>query len=87
MQDSVEYADKTKYSNERVDGFILQGTVSDREAIMPLMSKEDYESSIAYASELIRSGREDDIMPRSKLPSDFESPMTAYRWFSLAGVG
>ena len=83
----MEYADATKYSNEPVDGFILQATVSDREAIRPLVSKEAYEEGIEYASNLIKSGKENEIMPRSKLPKEFDTPISAYRWFSLAGRG
>lgn len=86
-QDCVEYANAARYANEPVDGFILQAAVSDREALRPLMSKEAYEDSIAYASELVKSGRENEIMPGSKLPKEFDSPITAYRWFSLAGRG
>ncbi|KAJ9154734.1 Dolichol-phosphate mannosyltransferase [Pleurostoma richardsiae] len=85
-QDCVEYADEN-YQNEPVDGSIMQGTVSDKEAISKIMSKEEQEASVAFAAQLIASGRANDIMPRDKLPSDFTTPVTAYRWHSLAGVG
>lgn len=83
----MEYTDNAKYNNERVEGFILQGPVADQEAIAGIMSENALHESLSVASEMIKAGREDDIMPRDKLPNDFSSPMTAYRWYSLAAPG
>ncbi len=87
-QDCMAYANYGRYGNHRVDGFILQGPVSDREAITPTMEKKALDESVAYAAQLLAEGRGDEIMPREKLPGEFRgSPVSAYRWHSLAAVG
>ncbi|KUI64959.1 UPF0613 protein PB24D3.06c [Cytospora mali] len=87
-QDCIEYTDYDKHHNELVDGFILQGSVSDREALPVEKGKEAIDKAVALATEMIKSGRADDAVPKSQL--SFESdpwPITAYRFHSLAGVG
>ncbi|KAK3942994.1 hypothetical protein QBC46DRAFT_53720 [Diplogelasinospora grovesii] len=85
-----------------VDGFILQGPVSDREAL-GMMAKggrlpenevqewqQKLETSLRFAKDKIDKGEggQDIIMPRAMLPRDtFTTPITAYRWWSLAAVG
>jgi hypothetical protein len=77
----MEYA---KRGESPVDGFILQGPVSDREAFTPLMGPEDLQRSLAAAKKMLDEGRGNECMLPADLPSAFETPMTAYRWFSLA---
>ncbi|KAM7197053.1 Protein of unknown function (DUF1749) domain containing protein [Naviculisporaceae sp. PSN 640] len=68
-----------------IDGIILQGPVSDREAIGMNMPREDMEEAIKLARRMIREGKENEYMPKDKLPVDMrETPVTAYRWDSLA---
>ncbi|KAK3375049.1 hypothetical protein B0H63DRAFT_264899 [Podospora didyma] len=73
-----------------VDGLILQGPVSDREAIAMTMEKGEMEESVRFALAAVERGEGADVfMPRGLLPEPFKggSPVTAYRWWSLAGVG
>ncbi|KAK5664249.1 hypothetical protein OQA88_466 [Cercophora sp. LCS_1] len=87
-QDCMEYADYEKYGNPRVDGYILQGPVSDREALGMTTDKEELGRSVAYAEELVKSGKGEEVVPREMLPDGWrEAPVSAYRWWSLAGVG
>ncbi|KAK3995983.1 hypothetical protein QBC44DRAFT_318888 [Cladorrhinum sp. PSN332] len=73
---------------ERVDGVILQGPVSDREAIGMSCGDREVEESLKVARELIEQGKEEEIMPKEKMPEGWRgSPVSAYRWWSLAGVG
>lgn len=68
-----------------VDAVILQGPVSDRQAIGMDMSEEDMEEAINLARRMIREGKEYEYMPKDKLPVDMRNtPVTAYRWNSLA---
>ncbi|KAK0722864.1 hypothetical protein B0T26DRAFT_674511 [Lasiosphaeria miniovina] len=71
-----------------VDGFVLQGPVSDREAVAMDVPAADLARSVECAAAMIARGGKDDVMPRDLLPEGFRAaPVTAYRWFSLVGVG
>ncbi|OBR13794.1 Esterase lipase [Colletotrichum higginsianum IMI 349063] len=83
-QDCAQY---TKHKEDPVDGFILQGPVSDRESIADSVDHEWLKNSLEYAEKLIDEGKECEAMPRDQLPSFFQTPMTAYRWHSLAAKG
>lgn len=83
-QDCLEYTNYEKHKNAPVDGFILQAPVSDRESLAFHMG-QDLDKAITVANEMIKSGRQDDCMPRAI--SFFQSPITAYRFHSLAAVG
>jgi pimeloyl-ACP methyl ester carboxylesterase len=93
----------------RIDGAILQGPVSDREAIALAVRKAEEEEeeeeggvvgggrerekklreSVRVAEELVRMGKGDEIMRPEVLPLEEwrVTPVSAYRWFSLAGEG
>ncbi|KAK3357359.1 hypothetical protein B0T25DRAFT_155665 [Lasiosphaeria hispida] len=87
-QDCMEYADYEKYGNERVGGLILQGPVSDREALSPVVDAAVLKGYVEYAAARIAEGRGDEMMPKGRLPDTFkDSPLTAYRFHSLAAVG
>lgn len=79
----MEYNNYDKHHNEPVDAFIMQGSISDREAY------EHVQTLVSLAKEMIDAGRGDDVVPKSKLPPNmlFPSPMTAYRLHSLSAVG
>ncbi|KAK0711252.1 duf1749 domain-containing protein [Lasiosphaeris hirsuta] len=87
-QDCMEYASYENYGNQKVDGLVLQGPVSDREALSPVVDEVVLKSYVEYAAARISEGRGDQIMPKEKLPDAFkDSPLTAYRFHSLAAVG
>jgi hypothetical protein len=83
----MEYADYVKHDNAPVDGFILQGPVSDREAFGPLITAEELGNAIKYAESMIAEGKGQDCMPQDKLPTVFNPPVSAYRWISLVSKG
>lgn len=85
----MEYNRYDKYHNEPVDGFIMQGSVSDREAFVHFLTQQTVDDMVSLAKGMIDAGRGDDVVPKSKLPSNFifPNPMTAYRLHSLAAVG
>ncbi|KAH8890920.1 duf1749 domain-containing protein [Thozetella sp. PMI_491] len=85
-QDCMEYNDP-KHGTSPVDGFILQGCVSDREAFGPLLGPEMIADSLAHAEALLKEGNGDVIMPKEKIFAGFSGPVTAYRWHSLLSVG
>ncbi|KAK3322133.1 dolichol-phosphate mannosyltransferase [Apodospora peruviana] len=87
-QDCMEYLLRRKEEGVDVDGVILQGPVSDREAIGMEASSKDIETSVEWARKMISEGRKDEIMPGDKFLNVFgHGPVTAYRWFSLAAKG
>jgi hypothetical protein len=69
----------------RVDGYILQGPVSDREAIGGLMTPEELQKSIKAAEKLSPQT----LVPLEFLPEDMaqDSAVRASRWLSLAAYG
>lgn len=83
----MEYTNYERYKNSPVDGFILQGSCSDRESLAFLMDEEDLAAGVAHAEQLIKGGKPSEIMPKAMLPSFYSTPVTAYRWHSLAGLG
>lgn len=88
IQDCIEYTDYEKHQNEHIDGFILQGSVSDREGFAVDLGKDEADRMVRLATEMINDGRKDDAVPKSQLPRPFFPwPVTAYRLHSLAGVG
>ncbi|KAF2740162.1 DUF1749-domain-containing protein [Polyplosphaeria fusca] len=87
--------DETDFQRPHIDGAILQGGLSDREAFSDLMAKEgpdtkeNYDMIIALAKEMVDEGRGLEMMARTDNPvADlFGAPMTAYRTHSLLSVG
>ncbi|PKS12673.1 hypothetical protein jhhlp_000881 [Lomentospora prolificans] len=91
QQDIMEYVNSGKQDDEPVDGFVLQGPVSDRQSIEQLRSMfpdHDFADTLSCAKEYIADGRKDDCLPRAKLPPIFAGdPISAYRYHSLATKG
>lgn len=89
LQDCIEYNNYDKYHNEPVDGFIIQGPVSDREGYVHFLGAETMDNMVSLAKEMIDAGKKDDSLPKSKLPPNFffPNPMTAYRLHSLSAIG
>ncbi|KAF7558691.1 hypothetical protein G7046_g5462 [Stylonectria norvegica] len=84
-QDCMEYTDYTKHSNEFVDGFIMQGPISDRESIHHFFP--DYQKSLDVAAKMVAAGREKDCMPNDSVVKELGAPISAYRFLSLASKG
>ncbi|KAK3331962.1 hypothetical protein B0T19DRAFT_414328 [Cercophora scortea] len=72
-----------------VDGVILQGPVSDREAMAVLgVEKGEVERVVEFAKGMVDKGKGEEIVPREMVEGILGgSPVTAYRVWSLAGVG
>ncbi|KAL2157179.1 hypothetical protein VTH06DRAFT_6400 [Thermothelomyces fergusii] len=83
----LEYANSNKDNTPPVKGYILVSPVSDRESAFLFMTPEELERSVQFATDMIEAGKEDDPMPKKLLPSIFSTPVTAYRWHSLAAKG
>lgn len=81
----MEYTNYVKHSNPPVDGFIMQGAVSDREAMEVIFPS--YKESIELADQWIAAGRAGDCLPNDKVPQLIAAPMSAYRFRSLAAKG
>lgn len=64
-------------------GAILQGGVSDREALEMLLSKDVYDSSVRLAQSYVEEGHAEDVLPAS-IGEFFQTPISAKRWLSLA---
>ena len=77
-QDVIHYVNG---NYERVDGVIAQAPVSDREAIDDNISKW-----IPTAIKMIEEGKKDEAMPRESI-TWFDTPITAYRYWSLFSEG
>ncbi|KAJ4290791.1 hypothetical protein N0V88_006541 [Collariella sp. IMI 366227] len=87
-QDCLEYTNRRKYQTPSVDGYILMSPISDREAALNLfMTPAALEASILVAKKMIENGQKEDFMPKAFLPPIFTTPITAYRWHSLAAKG
>ncbi|KHO00669.1 Esterase/lipase superfamily protein [Metarhizium album ARSEF 1941] len=84
-QDCIEYSDYVKHGNPPVDGFIMQGPVSDREAMEGILSS--FKESIELAESWIAAGRARDCLPNDKVPRSLAAPISAYRFKSLAVKG
>lgn len=92
-QDCLEYA--TRYlvaaaddEEVRVDGLVLQGPVSDREAIAMAEDRGEVEACLRVAEGMVKAGMGHEVLRKEELPRGWRgSPVTAYRWCSLAGVG
>ncbi|KAL1897006.1 hypothetical protein Cpir12675_002531 [Ceratocystis pirilliformis] len=90
-QDIMMY-NKLKDQVASVDGFILQGPVSDRQAFMYVTVKpeemETYMQALIYAQHKAAEDKGLEWMPRSMLPEAMrDTPFTVYRFLSLADVG
>ena len=70
-----------------VDGYILLAPVSDREMASLITQPDELERSVKTARDMIDRGQEQEIMPKGSIPAVFYSPVTAYRWYSLAAEG
>ncbi|KAK4442722.1 hypothetical protein QBC34DRAFT_338106 [Podospora aff. communis PSN243] len=88
-QDCIVYSiQEKKYPDTpAVDGYVLLAPVSDREMGGMILPKEAMEESVRVAKRMIDEGRGQEVMGRGSIPGIFQSPVTAYRWWSLAAKG
>ncbi|KAL2181593.1 uncharacterized protein P884DRAFT_189049 [Thermothelomyces heterothallicus CBS 202.75] len=99
-QDCLEYAVRAGYAaagkkegeeeeeETWVDGLVLQGPVSDREAVRLSEDGAEVERSLRVAEEMVREGKGGEVMEKEVMPKGWRgTPVTAYRWASLVGVG
>ncbi|KID70399.1 uncharacterized protein G6M90_00g086270 [Metarhizium brunneum] len=84
-QDCMEYSNYVKHGNPPVDGFIMQGPVSDREAMDGIFPS--VKESIELADTWIAAGRAGDCLPGDKVPTVLAAPISAYRLKSLVAKG
>ncbi|CCT71243.1 uncharacterized protein FFUJ_08703 [Fusarium fujikuroi IMI 58289] len=84
-QDCIEYANYAKRNNEPVDGFVMQGPVSDRETLDLIFP--DPQPSLDLAAKMISEGKGGDCMPFDMIPAVLGAPISAYRFQSLASKG
>ena len=84
-QDTMRYVTgKDAHARPRVDGAILQASGSDREALELVFPKDVADNIIARAQQMVKDGKEEDILPSGVTAGFFEAPVTARRWLSLA---
>ncbi|QOU22251.1 hypothetical protein BRETT_002423 [Brettanomyces bruxellensis] len=65
---------------------IIQAPVSDRYTALKVMPKDLYKDAMNEAIELIKQGKQDEIMPIKYSKLFFNVPISAYRWNSLFSV-
>ncbi|CAK7227336.1 hypothetical protein SBRCBS47491_006534 [Sporothrix bragantina] len=83
-QDQMAYAKAMKAGESpEVNGFILQGPVSDRECLVPYFKAGEHDMTVAATEKMIKEGKENEIVPREFMPEMIKAPHSAYRWHSL----
>ncbi|KAL2066878.1 hypothetical protein VTL71DRAFT_1302 [Oculimacula yallundae] len=84
-QDIMFYLTGTSHSTRaKIDGAIMQGVVSDRQALEKDLDPALYARSCAAAKAMIEAGDGDEILPPKTMNDFFEVPVSAKRWLSLA---
>ena len=71
----------------KIDGAIMQASISDREAIDMLADPKDLIRGVALAQSYAREGKEDDVLPGEVTNMMFPAPMSAKRYLSLVSPG
>ncbi|TVY90362.1 UPF0613 protein [Lachnellula willkommii] len=81
-QDIMEYLTGAGHEDRApIDGGIIQGPVSDREAMVTAMDPKVYKSLCAAAQAMVDTGNGAEILPTN---SFFDCPVSAFRWLALA---
>ena len=71
----------------RVDGAILQASVSDREGMGMFVDERDIARGVEHARRFEREGRGDDVLPAEVTGMMFPAPVSARRFLSLVSPG
>lgn len=84
-QDCMEYVVGAGSERRgRVDGVVLQGSVSDREGLKDTLLGDVYDKLVKVSKEYIREGRGEDVIPASLGVRVYgRAPVTASRWNSF----
>lgn len=89
-QDVISYLSKFEAklagsaTNLKVDGGVLQASVSDREALTMFSSEKEILELISEAKDLVQAAKTDQILLPSKFAKVvFDTPITGYRFLSL----
>lgn len=81
----MEYVNYEKNNSEPVEGFILQGPVSDREAMEAETGHEKLGQSIAHAKAMVAGGAGNDCMPEARVPEMLAgTPLSASRFLAFS---
>lgn len=83
-QDTMHYLLKF---GDTIDAGVLQASVSDREFFGQAVDRETWDRLNSKAKELVDKGQKDEILPLEYAKVMSETPVTAYRWCSLALQG
>ncbi|TVY27360.1 UPF0613 protein [Lachnellula hyalina] len=85
-QDVMEYLTGTGHEDRApVNGGIIQGPVSDREAMIMTMDPAVYKSACVTAQAMVDAGDSAEVLPSKKTNKFLPGcPISAYRWLSLA---
>ncbi|XMA10936.1 hypothetical protein WAI453_003727 [Rhynchosporium graminicola] len=84
-QDIMFYLTGAEHSRHaKIDGAIMQGVVSDRQALEMHLDPELYKGSCVTAKAMVEAGDGDEILPSKTMDDFFETPVSAKRWLSLA---
>ena len=83
-QDTIHYL---LSQGETVDAGILQASVSDREGFSQFTDRKVWDALNAEAKELVDEGEKDEILPLKFAKVMAGTPISAYRWCSLAIPG
>lgn len=84
-QNTIYYFTRAVRDDEYIelDFGILQAGISDREAAYILMSLDLIEEANALAKKYINEGNPKELMPYKYTKNFFDTPINAYRWYSL----
>lgn len=84
-QNTIYYFTRAKRDQDYIelDFGILQAGISDREAAYLLMSIDLIEEANALAKKYIDEGHPKELMPHKYTVNFFDTPINAYRWYSL----
>lgn len=66
-----------------IDGVVFQASISDREAMLKLMRRDEYDSGVKMAQEWIKEGRGGEVLPSTVTKVFMGGKCSADRWISL----
>ena len=80
---------RAEHGRQKVEGAILQASVSDREALVMLLSKDEYGDVCNTAQRYINDGMAGEVLPQHCTSNIFggPTPITARRLISIASPG
>lgn len=83
----MEYTSPAHKDVSPVEGYILQGPVSDRGALATEMGETKLEESVKAAKYIIASDRGHERMPLEHLSASMrDTPISVFRWHALCAI-